>query len=570
MKWYLRLSLKLKLAILFSSVLIPFLIILALSLINSASRIKDIESIRNDRLIPLKQLKTISDHYAISIVDCVHKTRSGAFTYEEGIENLDKAMKDIKSEWNTYLQTYLVQEEIVLIEKLKPLFEEADKSVAEARALMVSKDKEGLGNFADNEMYTKIDPVAGNIEKLISVQLLISEKIYQRAETEYAFSLALFLFISAITLAYILYASIKFSIRLVQGLNRVRVSIRDADFSNPIEVEEDGLNLDELYLLSLVFRNFQTKVKEMLSSILTFSESILASAEQLSRSSEYLSENAQSESASVEQISASIEEISAGMEQVTTNAEGQYKLILSFSGEMKELDSLITKVGDSVSDSLGKISDMYSKTEAGKKTMGSLSESMIKIESSSGEMRSITAIIQEISEKVNLLALNAAIEAARAGEHGKGFAVVATEITRLAEQTDQSTKTIESLIRTSNQEIESGKNFVDSCVKVYAEILEGLSFIKISSDNIVSTMKVQQEKKATIITAVNEVDSKSEEIRTSVKEQKVAISETANAVSNISVTVQNSAANSEEIAGSATGLLNIAKSLRDTMSFLKA
>ncbi|PJZ76982.1 methyl-accepting chemotaxis protein [Leptospira neocaledonica] len=570
MKWYLRLSLKSKLAILFSSVLIPFLIILALSLINSASRINDIETIRNDRLIPLKQLKTISDHYAISIVDCVHKVRSGAFTYEEGIENLDRAMKEIKSEWNSYLATHLVDEETVLIDKLKPLFEDADKSVEEARALMVAKDKDGLGNFADHTMYSKIDPVAGNIEKLISVQLLISERIYQRAETEYTFSLTIFLSLSALTLAYILYASINFSIRLVKGLNRVRVSIRDADFSSPIEVEEDSLNLDELYLLSLVFRNFQSKVKEMLSSILTFSESILVAAEQLSKSSEYLSENAQSESASVEEISASVEEISAGMEQVTTNAEGQYKLILSFSGEMKELDTLITKVGDSVSDSLGKISDMYTKTEAGKKTMGSLSESMIKIESSSGEMRSITAIIQEISEKVNLLALNAAIEAARAGEHGKGFAVVATEITRLAEQTDQSTKTIESLIRTSNQEIESGKNFVDSCVKVYAELLEGLSFIKFSSDNIVSTMKVQQEKKATIITAVNEVDSKSEEIRTSVKEQKVAISETANAVSNISVTVQNSAANSEEIAGSATGLLNIAKSLRDTMSFLKA
>lgn len=570
MKWYSRLSLNLKLAILFSSVLIPFLIILALSLINSASRIADIETIRNDRLIPLQQLKTISDHYAISIVDCVHKTRSGAFTYEEGVEKIDTAMKEIKLQWNIYLQTHLVEEEKVLIEKLKPLFDEADKSVEEVRALMVAKDKEGLGNFADNKMYSKIDPVAGNIEKLISVQLFISEKIYQKAETEYTFSLTVFLSISALTLVYILYASIKFSIRLVQGLNRVRISIRDADFSHPIEVEEDERNLDELYLLSLVFRNFQSKVKEMLSSILTFSESILVAAEQLSKSSEYLSENAQSESASVEEISASVEEISAGMEQVTMNAEGQYKLILSFSGEMKELDSLITKVGDSVSDSLGKISDMYTKTEAGKKNMGSLSESMIKIESSSGEMRSITAIIQEISEKVNLLALNAAIEAARAGEHGKGFAVVATEITRLAEQTDQSTKTIESLIRTSNQEIESGKNFVDSCVRVYAEILEGLSFIKLSSDNIVSTMQVQQEKKATIITAVNEVDTKSEEIRTSVKEQKVAISETANAVSNISVTVQNSAANSEEIAGSATALLNIAKSLRDTMSFLKA
>ncbi|TGL57647.1 methyl-accepting chemotaxis protein [Leptospira sarikeiensis] len=570
MKWYLRLSLKTKLSILFSSVLIPFLIILALSLINSASRIRDIETIRNDRLIPLKQLKKISDHYAISIVDCVHKVRSGAFTYDQGVETLDLAMKEIKEEWNTYLQTHLVEEETVLITQLKPLFEEADKSVDEAKGLMIAKDKEGLGVFADQKMYSKIDPVAGNIEKLISVQLLISERIYERAETEYAFSLAVFLSLSALTLAYILYASIKFSIRLVKGLNRVRISIRDADFSHPIDIEDDELNQDELFLLSIIFKNFQIKVKNMLSSILTFSESILASAEQLSKASDYLSENAQSESASVEQISASVEEISAGMEQVTNNAESQYKLILSFSEEMRELDTLITKVGDSVSDSLGRISEMYSKTEAGKKNMGSLSESMIKIESSSGEMRSITAIIQEISEKVNLLALNAAIEAARAGEHGKGFAVVATEITRLAEQTDQSTKTIEDLIRASNKEIESGKNFVDSCVKVYGEILEGLSFIKLSSDNIVSTMQIQLEKKETIIGAVNDVDSKSEEIRTSVREQKIAVAETANAVSNISVTVQSSAANSEEIAGSANGLLNIAKSLRDTMSFLKA
>ncbi|TGK00289.1 methyl-accepting chemotaxis protein [Leptospira langatensis] len=569
MIWYSRLNLKTKLAILFASVLLPFLALVALSIINSSSRIQDIETIRNDRLIPLKQLKTISDHYAISIVDCVHKVRSGAFTYEEGIANLDKATSDIDREWKAYLATTLVEEETVLIEELKPLFQEADTAVEQARALMKEQDRQGLGEFADKIMYPKIDPVAGKIEKLISVQLMIGERIYQRAETEYAFSLTVFLTISTITLVYILYASIKFSVTLVKGLNLVRISIRDADFSHAILVEEDQHNQDELYLLSIVFRNFQHKVKDMLSSILTFSESILASAEQLSKSSDYLSENAQTESASVEEISASVEEISAGMEQVTNNAEAQYKLILSFSGEMKELDSLITRVGESVGDSLGRISDMYTKTEAGKKTMGSLSESMIKIESSSGEMRSITAIIQEISEKVNLLALNAAIEAARAGEHGRGFAVVAQEITRLAEQTDQSTKTIEELIRTSNQEIQSGKGFVDSCVKVYAEILEGLAFIKSASDSIVSTMRVQQEKKELIRVAVDQVDSKSEEIRSSVREQKVAILETANAVTNISVTVQNSAANSEEIAGSASGLLQIAKNLGEAMNFLK-
>lgn len=265
-----------------------------------------------------------------------------------------------------------------------------------------------------------------------------------------------------------------------------------------------------------------------------------------------------------------MEEISSGMEYVNRNAESQYALISSFNGEMRELEGMINKVGDAVKNSLEKISDMYLKTDSGKKTMGDLSDSMEKIESSSVEMQSITAIIKEISEKVNLLALNAAIEAARAGEHGRGFAVVASEITRLAEQTDSSAMTIEELIKTSNAEIETGRKIVENSVRVYAEILSGLEHLKESSNQIVATMALQQEKKDKIRSGVDQVYEKSEDIRSSVKEQKIAVSETANAVSNISITVQNSAANSEEIAGSAIGLLQIAKKLQDTMNFLKS
>lgn len=307
----------------------------------------------------------------------------------------------------------------------------------------------------------------------------------------------------------------------------------------------------------------------MLNTIMDFSENLVAASEELSRSADHLSANAQSESASIEEISASVEEISSGMEYVNRNADSQYVLISSFNGEMRELEGMITKVGDAVKNSLEKISDMYLKTDFGKKTMGDLSESMEKIESSSVEMQSITAIIKEISEKVNLLALNAAIEAARAGEHGRGFAVVASEITRLAEQTDSSAMTIEELIKTSNAEIETGRKIVENSVKVYAEVLGGLEHLKESSNQIVAIMELQQEKKEKIRSGIDQVDTKSEDIRNSVKEQKIAIMETANAISNISTTVQSSAANSEEIAGSAISLLQIAKNLQETMNFLK-
>ena len=50
------------------------------------------------------------------------------------------------------------------------------------------------------------------------------------------------------------------------------------------------------------------------------------------------------------------------------------------------------------------------------------------------------------------MSLNASIEAARAGDAGKGFAVVASEISKLAEQTNESTTIIEGIIKSLTEE----------------------------------------------------------------------------------------------------------------------
>ena len=80
-------------------------------------------------------------------------------------------------------------------------------------------------------------------------------------------------------------------------------------------------------------------------------------------------------------------------------------------------------------------------------------------------IKKATELITEIASETTLLALNANIEAARAGEHGKGFAVVASQIQELANQSTESAKKIEMIIKdliiNSNDTVETMKKVED-------------------------------------------------------------------------------------------------------------
>lgn len=70
-----------------------------------------------------------------------------------------------------------------------------------------------------------------------------------------------------------------------------------------------------------------------------------------------------------------------------------------------------------------------------------------QLEASTNQMEDVIRVITKIARKSNLLSLNASIEAARVGEAGRAFSVVAAEMKKLAEDSAQEAKKIDTLLQ---------------------------------------------------------------------------------------------------------------------------
>lgn len=173
------------------------------------------------------------------------------------------------------------------------------------------------------------------------------------------------------------------------------------------------------------------------------------------------------------------------------------------------------------------IENLVKKVDAAVDSGELVNKELSELDKYMSQMNSIIDIINEITSQTSLLALNASIEAARAGEAGKGFAVVATEISHMADQTQNATVEITGLI----------KNVSDAIVKVIDV-----------SENMIDMIKGQKDVTGAAADSFKIIDDNSENVYVNSEKLSDSVKELEEANRQIIESISTISAISEEVA----------------------
>lgn len=317
-------------------------------------------------------------------------------------------------------------------------------------------------------------------------------------------------------------------------------------------------------------------IETLQQALMNIIRKISQSSEQITSAADMLGGTANETNVTMKQVESAVNSITGNISEQAQNTKSTTSHIMRMgeqigvtSSEVELLNQNADKMRQSSQLATSTIQQLRQINEEVETSIAAINKQINLTNASAQKIYAATEIIASIADETNLLSLNASIEAARSGESGRGFAVVAAQIQKLAEQSNESSQTIEQI---TNDLISNSEETVVIMSKVH-------DIINSQSQNMIETEQIVAELMNGIGTSLERI----EQIEASTVELEHSRNRIVQAVEGLSEIAQQNAASTqetcaqteevsntfEEIEGSAKQLMDIAEDLSNTMKYFR-
>jgi len=325
---------------------------------NMAQCVAGMQTVYDDRVVPLRDLKVIADMYAVNIVDTSHKVRNGNISWEEGRKNLEDAEKVIAEKWKLYKGTVLVPEEEALVADIEPMFKTTQVELDKLRDIMKREDKQAIADFTAGPLYPAIDPISGKFSDLIEVQLKVAKQEYDTSNETYITnritSIALILagLVLGVLFAYWIVRSVSEPLEKVRKI--VREVAKSSDFSKRVKVESNDEVGQTAQAFNALLESQQHALKEVNNTVTAMAQGDFTKRVEghldgdLKTMKDAINASVDSIQLTIQDLRKVLDGLSQGDFSVrsTANVRGEFKQALDqATSAMETLDEMIGSVG---------------------------------------------------------------------------------------------------------------------------------------------------------------------------------------------------------------------------------